>query len=99
MYCVISWDISATEPRWSAVNKQMQDCIKDYLSVRPVNTFYLVRIRSSRDIASIQECFNTVKENTRESITYVLSPALGGHKWSGTIPGWESVNAITEPSP
>ena len=99
MYCVISWDISAVNPRWREIDDQLRACIQNFTYVRPVNTFYLVRISSADRIEAIRKCFDAVKQNTKESISYILSPAFAGHTWSGTIGDWPNVNAITQPSP
>ena len=99
MYCVISWDISAVNPRWSEINDRMRACIQGFHYVRPVNTFYLVRISSADKIVAIRQCFEAVQKNTPESISYILSPALSGHLWTGAIKDWDSVNAVTQPTP
>ena len=96
MYCVISWDISAENPRWRLINDQLLNCLAGYQYVRPVYTFYLVTINSAADVTAIRICFDAVKQRTREPIGYILSPPFSGHTWTGTIADWASVNAVTQ---
>jgi len=95
MYCVISWDISAVNPRWSQINDQMLGCLKGYHYVRPVNTFYLVTIAEASQIVDIQACFVMVSNQTKENISFILSPAFSKHSWSGKVADWAAVNTVT----
>lgn len=99
MYVVISWDISAVNPRWSQINDEMKACIAAYDWVRPVNTFYMMRIGSAAEIENIRKCFSAIAERVDVNVSFILSPAFtgAGHKWTGRIGEWEKVNAITSP--
>lgn len=97
MYVVISWDISASNPRWSQINDEMKNCIAAYDWTRPVNTFYMMRINSPDEIVAIRKCFNAVADRVEVNVSYILSPAFIGpnHVWSGRVGDWQQVNAIT----
>lgn len=97
MYCVISWDIGASNPRWSAINERMLDCLNGYNYDRPVNTFYLVTISGAAQIEAIRNCFVSIAEQVPEPVSFVLSPPLSQHTWTGTIEDWTMVNSITTP--
>jgi len=98
MYCVVSWDISAVNPRWSKIDEQLRDCLKAYNWYRPVNTFYMIKVTGSSQVATIQSCLTTAAKAVTESVQFVISPAFAAGRWNGLLGDgeWAKVNAITD---
>src|SRR6267378_7940468 len=97
MYLVISWDISAVNPRWSQINDQMVACLKGYQQVRPVNTFYMLKVTGAAQRTAIMTCLKGVIDRTSEQVIYIISPLLTTHGWEGWLPQdrWPLIEQIT----
>jgi hypothetical protein len=97
MYFIVSWDISAVNPRWSAIDEQMRNCFKGYTQLRPVNTFYMVKVASGNERNAILTALQAVAQQTSEDVFFVMSPVLTVSGWDGWLPQdkWELVKAIT----
>lgn len=98
MYCIVSWDISAVNPRWSAIDEKMRECISSYAWFRPVNTFYVIPISNTNQVTTILNALQNVAKQTNETVHFVISPAYqsaGG--WDGWLPEdhWPKLKAIT----
>lgn len=97
MYFIVSWDISAVEPRWSQINEQMQNCFKTYPQIRPVNTFYMVKVTSGDQYNAIHDCLLNIAQNTKETIHFIMSPLLTVKGWKGYLPKdrWPKISELT----
>lgn len=98
MHIAVSWDISAKEPRWGVLNDQMRDCFKGLSWVRPLSTFYIVRVDGESGRGRIQERLLSVATAVPETIHFVVSPLMPGGRYNGYLPKdtWSKVNERTD---
>ena len=78
MYFIVSWDISAVEPQWGRIDEQMRNCLKNFAFVRPVNTYYMVKVSSEREYEAIHECLLNVAKAQTATVHFVSSPLFSG---------------------
>ena len=76
----------------------MKEKLKGYSWVRPLSTFYVVKVSSSdhRD-QLIDQLVSVAKANT-EKIHFVASPAMTGGGYNGWLPKdlWDKINQRTK---
>lgn len=99
MHIVVSWDISTGKPRWDEIDKRLKEGLSGYSWVRPLTTFYVVRINSEADRAAIRERLVTVARSVSETVHIVLSPAMSGGRYDGFLPKdtWPKLNERSDP--
>jgi hypothetical protein len=97
MHFTVSWDISAKEPQWSAIDEQMRNCFKNYPQVRPVNTYYMVKVTSARDYDQIHNALLNIAQNSSITIYFIMSPLLNTSGYKGWLPQdtWTKIAQIT----
>jgi hypothetical protein len=97
MYFIVSWDISAENPLWREINEQMRNCFKNYTQLRPVNTYYLVKISSVEQHTQIYTKLKDVAKAASVGVEFIMTPAYIGKKgFVGILSEkWSDVNAIT----
>jgi hypothetical protein len=99
MYFIVSWDIGTTEPAWSKINEQLRDCFKSFPQIRPVNTFYMVKVENAQQYQAIHDCLLKIaKESTTVKVHFVMSPLLSIAGWKGWLPQdrWTKIAEITK---
>ena len=99
MHVALSWDISASGDRWTKINDAMKEPIKGYSWVRPLTTFYVVKVQSTQDRDSLVDRLISVAKTFPEKIHFVISPVMTGGGYSGWLPKelWELINQRTQP--
>lgn len=97
LHIAISWDISATDDRWTALNDQLLAVLKPYSWVRPLSTFYIVQIHTESARKTIQSALEAVAKAAPEQIHVLISPAMQGGRYDGYLPGdtWPQINERT----
>lgn len=99
MHFSVSWDISAPQPRWSAINDQLFAVISGYAHLRPVNTFYIVRVASQAEWDAVRlGLTNVALATTDATIHFVMTPLIQGGRYDGRLPTttWPEINRLTE---
>jgi len=88
VYFVVSWDISASNPTWSQIDERMRNCFANYHSIRPVNTFYMVKVANGDQYRSIFSALQRVAKDSEEhgtNVYFIASPVLTMGGWDGWL--------------
>jgi hypothetical protein len=98
MHFVVSWDIKAEGEKWKEVNKAMREAIGDYSWVRPLTTFYIIKVNSGNDWNIIQKNLVSIVKKFPEKIHFVMSPLMKGGGYNGWLPKdlWPEIRKRTE---
>lgn len=99
MHVAISWDIKTSQPKWDEVDQALKKCLDGYSWVRPLTTFYVVRISSETDRTSIREKLTSAAKAAGVSVHLLVSPAMAGGRYDGLLPSdtWSALNERTDP--
>ena len=98
MHIAISWDISASGDRWNTINEQMREEIHPYSWVRPLTTFYVVKVNGETDRETIRSNLEDVAKSVNEKVHFLVSPIMSSSRYSGYLPQdmWEKINQRTD---
>lgn len=99
MHIVVSWDIKTKQPKWGEVDEKLKACLDGYSWVRPLTTFYVVKIGSESDRVQIRERLVNVAKSAGVTTHIVVSPAMSGGRYDGYLPSdsWPKINARSDP--
>ncbi|WP_422450692.1 MULTISPECIES: hypothetical protein [unclassified Endozoicomonas] len=98
MHLAISWDISAQNPQWDQLNNQMLAVLSPYSWVRPLSTFYVVRVNGEVDRHNIFNGLTAVAQSsTMNQINFLISPLMSAGRYDGFLPqdAWVNINERT----
>lgn len=98
MHFVVSWDIEAKSDRWNTINLDLRGTLDGHSWVRPLSTFYIVKIASQEQWNKIFAAITEKRKGYPEVIRVVMSPLMRGGRYNGLLPKdmWEKVNKRTE---
>lgn len=98
MHVVVSWDIKTEGPRWSEIDDGMRTALKPHSWVRPLSTFYIVRVASDVERRLLKDRLREVVTSVPEKVHYIVTPAMVGGSYSGWLPKdmWEKINLRTQ---
>jgi len=99
VHIVISWDIKASEPQWGEIDEKLKATFSGYSWVRPLTTFYVLKIASEADRALLRDRLVAVARASSSTVHIVISPAMSGGRYDGFLPGdaWPKLNARSDP--
>jgi len=99
MHIVISWDIKAEKPRWDEIDDALKKSLDGYSWVRPLTTFYVVRIPSEADRAAIRNKLLNVAKGAGVTVHFIVSPSMAGGRYDGFLPSdtWPKLNERSDP--
>ena len=86
MHFIVSWDIQAEDGEWDEINAQLKECIEDYSWVRPLSTFYIVRVSDVQKWQEIRRSLIEVAESSTIRIHLVIGPLMYGGQYDGYLP-------------
>jgi hypothetical protein len=94
MHIALSWDITASGPRWTTINDALREELKYYPWVRPLSTFYIVNISTGEQRDSIVDALTAVAKRFPEKIYFVVTPPMSGGGYNGWLPKdlWDKIN-------
>jgi hypothetical protein len=95
MHIVVSWDINEpASAQWASWNEQLKAVLTPYAWVRPLRTVYVVPIASETVRQNIINGLGQVSRNSGGHIHILVSPAMVGGKYAGTLPQdlWPELN-------
>ena len=97
MHFIVSWDIQSEDKEWDEINAQLQECLEDYSWVRPLSTFYIVRVTGQEEWKGIKENLQAVAESSTAKTHFVISPLMDGGRYDGWLPktAWPKVRKRT----
>ena len=98
MHIAVTWDINASSrERWNEINGKMVDVLQPFSWVRPLTTFYVVRllVESERDL--IADGLLAVAESVSEQVLFLVSPTMPSAQYRGYLPRdmWNELNQRT----
>lgn len=86
MHFSLSWDIRDADGEWDEINAQLKECIDDYSWVRPLDTFYIVRVSGPQEWKQIRADLIGVAKRFTDKIYIVISPLMVGGQYDGWLP-------------
>jgi hypothetical protein len=98
-YFIVSWDISSSEPTWSRIDEQLRNCFKHLPYLRPVNTFYMVKVSSQQQYNLVFTALQNVAErSTQVKVRFIASPMMNITGYNGWLDQdlWPKVRQITD---
>lgn len=98
MHVALSWDISASGERWTQINNAMREQFKGYSWVRPLRTFYVIKVQSTDDRDALVNRIVEVTKGFTETIHFVVTPVMSGGGYNGWLPQelWDKINQRTQ---
>lgn len=98
MHFVVSWDIKAEGQRWTEINDAIKEGLSGHSWVRPLTTFYIVKVNSQDDWDLIRENIVTLAKTYSKELNFVMSPLMDGGRYNGWLPKdlWPKIRKRTE---
>ena len=95
MHIAVSWDINAKEPRWGQLNEQMRKGLSGFSWVRPLTTFYIVKVAGEADRSIVLDRLTSIAKGA--PVHVVVSPVMSGGRYNGFLPKdmWAKINERT----
>lgn len=93
MHFVVSWDLKSSGEKWTEQNEKMKAVLKPYSWVRPLSTFYIVKVNGQSDWDLIRNNLTAVSESENK-INFVMTPLMSGGSYNGMLPSktWADIN-------
>jgi len=97
MHIAVSWDISASGERWTEIDNQLKAPLTQYSWVKPLETFYIIKIGSEAERKNIKDALVQVATEVAETVHFLVTPAMIGGKYDGYLPKdtWPLINKRT----
>ena len=97
MHFIVSWDIQSEGKEWDKINSQLLKCLDDYSWVRPLSTFYIVKVPGQEEWEGIKENLQAVAESSTATTFFVISPLMSGGQYDGWLPktAWPQIRERT----
>lgn len=87
MHFIISWDIKAVQDaRKKEIDDALKNCLKTYSWVRPLESFYVVKVDSKATWDSILACMTAVGRTYGNEVNFIFSPLMQGGEYNGWLP-------------
>ena len=99
MHFGVSWDIEAEGQRWTEINNAMKKGLSGYSWVRPLATFYIVKVNSQYDWNFIHKNLTGVAEKIYpRKVNFVMGPLMSGGGYNGWLPKelWPKIRERTK---
>ncbi|PKA16149.1 hypothetical protein [Leptospira haakeii] len=99
MHFVLSWDIHAANQQvHNKVTEELKLVIKPYAWVRPLNTFYIVKVQGQTQWDSILDGLVKVNNANNKIVNLVMTPLMQGGNYNGLLSKdlWNSINGLTK---
>jgi hypothetical protein len=98
MHLVVSWDITASGERWTAINDNLKEGLNPYSWARPLSTFYVVKVSGEPDRIKIRDALLERARAVHETVHFVISPLMQAGRYDGYLPRdmWDKINQRTD---
>lgn len=98
MHFVVAWDIKSMESRRKVINDAMKEGLRGYSWVRPLTSFYIVRVNSQESWISIKESLASTAQKFPSEVYFVMTPLMEGGGYRGWLPKdlWPKIRKRTE---
>ena len=99
MHIIVSWDIKTEQPKWNEVDEKMKAGLVGYSWVRPLTTFYVIRISTETDRQRIRDRLLEVAKSAGVVVHFIVSPAMVGGTYDGYLPSdaWAKLKERSAP--
>jgi hypothetical protein len=99
MHMVVSWDIKTENPKWAEIDAKLKDALQGFSWVRPLTTFYVVRLTSDADRMTIRDRMLVIAKAAGVTVHFILSPVMAGGRYDGYLPAdsWPKLNERSDP--
>ncbi|GLS97884.1 hypothetical protein GCM10007918_51760 [Piscinibacter gummiphilus] len=97
MHIAVSWDITASGAQWAQIDERLRGVIQAYPWIRPLSTFYVVKIYSEADRTQILNSMTSVAKSAGATVHFLITPAMVGGQYQGYLPAdnWAKINERT----
>lgn len=98
MHFIVCWKIDATGTEEKELAGLMQDCLDEYVWVRPLDNFYIVEVSSPSDWNNIFKALSEVAgKYPEDKVNFIMGPLIQKASYDGLLPhdAWEPINEIT----
>lgn len=100
MHFVVSWNIKTDPPnsaRLNEINEAMKKGLGNYSWVRPLKTFYIVKVKSQSDWNKIHNDLVEIAKKFGKEVNFIMSPLISGGQYNGWLPGdlWPKIRERT----
>lgn len=98
MHVVISWDIKEDGEERERLNKELKACFESCSWVKPLTTFYIVKIKSIDQREEIKDCLVDVCKANPGKVNLLIGPATESGSYGGWLPKdlWPKVKKRTQ---
>ncbi len=99
MHFSVSWDIQAQGEKHTLINDEMAAVIKNYSWIKPLTTYYIVKVNSQADWQSVLDNLGKIVERHQGTqIRFVMTPLINGGRYNGRLPSnwWTDINKRTD---
>ena len=86
MHFILSWDINAEGTEWDKINSLLKDRIEEYSWVRPLRSFYIIRVSEPQDWHKIRDALIEVAKSSEIRIHFLIGPLMYGGEYDGWLP-------------
>lgn len=95
MHVVVSWDISAQQPRWGRIDAALQNEVAAFPNYRPLNTVYAVTVADDYQRQLLADALIRVAGAAPEQVKVLVSPLMRG-QYTGRLPpaSWAPLNDV-----
>ncbi len=97
MHFVVSWDIPVTTVNREGLESQLIGCFNSYQYVKPLTTFYIVKVSSQTEYSNILTNLQTIGKSIPGGFRLVISPLMTGGRYDGLHDNetWQTINHIS----
>lgn len=98
MHIIISWDIKTDDTDdWNSLNEKIRGTIDDYSWVKPLTTFYIVKLDFIEERKKIRDSIVNICKENKGKVNVVISPIIEEGKYSGWLPHsmWDKIKERT----
>lgn len=97
MHAVVSWDINEEGALRESISKELEEAIKEYSPIRPLTTFYVVKIDDQVSWNALVLALQTVAQKYSGKVLFVISPLMAGGNYNGWLPlnVWTELNELS----
>jgi len=98
MHFVVSWDIKTKGENWKEINNAMKEGLSGYSWVRPLTTFYIVKVDSQYDWNFIHDNLASTAKIYSGKVNFVMGPLMEGGRYNGWLPKalWPKIRKRTD---
>jgi len=99
MHMIVAWDIAVC-PERDDIDDALRKCFARWSWVRPLTTFYLIKLKEADDRQNIRASLVDVAKRHPKEVSLLISPAIKGGGYAGWLKrsAWDKIRKRTEES-